>query len=340
MLIPKPIAEGAETNVLTTTGDLVYKSGAGPARLPIGNDGQVLMVNSGGVPNWENNNTTHPVYYVTEEGSDSNDGSNISRSFASIRHACGIATGPATIYVKAGVYNEVLPIVGDNIRTTKIRPAAGNSNYQVVGTASTPSNVSYGSTVRNGAGTKVARILYSSYDDQTIHIQPITGGAWSVSDTWYDGSAIGLSTVTTRTNAEATMFMLSNKTMLKDLVMEGMTGFVPAGTLTSTGLNNDFVGVTLTGTGVAAETYVVSVQNSTTAQVSVAQTVSPTAITFTAQPYDLNHATVKGVFVALNPSSPITKSPYVSQCSAFSTGGVGSVVDGRVHRWSWFLDHS
>jgi hypothetical protein len=346
------IAEGAETNVLTTTGDLVYKSGAGPARLPIGNDGQVLMVNSGGVPNWENNNTTHPVYYVTEEGSDSNDGSNISRSFASIRHACGIATGPATIYVKAGVYNEVLPIivpeevsvVGDNIRTTKIRPAAGNSNYQVVGTASTPSNVSYGSTVRNGAGTKVARILYSSYDDQTIHIQPITGGAWSVSDTWYDGSAIGLSTVTTRTNAEATMFMLSNKTMLKDLVMEGMTGFVPAGTiqsvtgsitgttLTSTGLNNDFVGVTLTGTGVAAETYVVSVQNSTTAQVSVAQTVSPTAITFTAQPYDLNHATVKGVFVALNPSSPITKSPYVSQCSAFSTGGVGSVVDGRVHR--------
>jgi hypothetical protein len=347
------LSAGAETNVLTTTGDLVYQSGAGPGRLPIGSNGQVLTVSSGGVPNWEKNNSTHPVFYVTEEGSDSNDGSNISRSFASIRHACGIATGPATIYVKAGVYNEVLPIivpeevsvVGDNIRTTKIRPDSGNSNYQVVGLGSTASNVSYGSTIRNGSGTKVARVLYSNYDETQVHIQPLIGGAWSVSDTWFDsGNSIGLSTVTTRLNSEATMFMLSNKTMLKDLVMEGMTGFSQAGvikavsgsitgtTLASSGLNDDLIGVTLTGTGLAPETTIVSITNSTTAQVSVAQTVSPTTITYTSQPYDLNNATIKGVFVALNPSSPITKSPYVSQCSAFSTGGVGAVVDGKVHR--------
>ncbi len=67
-------------------------------------------------------------------------------------------------------------------------------------------------------------------------------------------------------------------------------------------------------------------------EVDTAQTVSSTPITFTASDRDLNNATVRGVFVKLNPNSPITKSPYVSNCSAFSTGGVGAVVDGKVHK--------
>lgn len=153
------LSEGASTNVMTTTGDTVYQSGAGAARLPIGTNGQVLTVSSGGVPNWENNNTTYPVFYVTEEGSNSNDGKSISRSFATLRYAVGIVTGPATIYVKAGVYDEQLPIivpeevtiVGDNLRTTKIRPAAGNADFQVLTLASVPPTVSYGSTISNGA---------------------------------------------------------------------------------------------------------------------------------------------------------------------------------------------
>ena len=347
------IAEGAETNVLTTQGDLVYESGAGAARLPIGQNGQVLTVNASGVPNWEDNNVTHPVFYVTEEGSDSNDGLNIQRSFASVRHACGIATGPATIYVKAGAYNETLPItvpeevsiVGDNIRTTKIRPAAGNSNIQIIDLASAPTSVSYGSTISNGAGTKVAKILDSNYAETVIKIQPISGGSWTTGDTWENGASdITINAVQAVPNNEATMFLLSNKTMLKDLVMEGMTGFVQAGvvtsitgsisgtTLTSTSLNPDLVGTTLTGAGVSAGTQVVNFTNSTTAEVSIAQTVGSTSITYTASPSDINNATIKGVFVALNPSSPITKSPYVSQCSAFSSGGIGAIVDGHIHR--------
>lgn len=348
------LSEGASANVLTTTGDLLYQSGAGGARLPIGTNGQVLTVSSGGVPNWEKNNTTYPVFYVTEEGSNSNDGSNISRSFASLRYAVGIATtGPATIYVKAGVYDEQLPIivpdevtiVGDNLRTTKIRPAAGNADFQVLTLASVPSSVSYGSTISNGAGTKVARILDSDYAETIIHIQPISGGVWTTSDTWENGASdIAITNAATRTNAEATMFFLGNKTMLKDLVMEGMSGFVPAGTvttltgsisgttLTSTGLFPDLVGTTVTGTGVSTGTTIVNVTNITTAEVSVSQTVSSTALTYTASPSDINNAIIKGVYIRLNPSSAITKSPYVSQCSAFSSGGVGAIVDGRVHR--------
>lgn len=351
------LTEGAETNVLDETGDTLYQAISGPARLPIGSNGQVLTVTSGGVPAWQNNNVTHPVYYVTEEGSDSNDGSNISRSFASIKYACGIATGPATIYVKAGVYDEILPIivpeevsiVGDNIRTTKIRPAAGNAHFQLVTLDSAPSVVTFGSTISNGAGTKVARILNSDYSERIITIQPLTGGAWTTSDTWENGATdIVISNAETRTNAQATMFMLSNKTMLKDLVMEGMNGYVPAGvtkiatgeisgtTLTSTGLSPDLVGTTVTGVGLSAGTTVVNVFSTTSAEVSVSQIVASTSLTFTASPTDINNSTVKGVFVALNPSSPITKSPYVSQCSAFSTAGVGAIVDGRVHRQ--FLD--
>jgi hypothetical protein len=349
------LIEGAETNVLTTQGDLVYESGGGPARLPIGTNGQVLTVNSGGVPNWENNNVTHPVYYITEEGSDSNDGSNISRAFATLRYAVGIVTGPATIYMKAGTYAEQLPItvpeevsiVGDNIRTTKIRPAAGNSNMQVLTLQSAPSVVTYGSTISNGAGTKVAKILDSDYSEKIIHIQPISGGHWTTSDTWENGASdITISTVLTRTNTEATMFYLSNKTMLKDLVMEGLSGFVPAGITTvvtgsvsgtiltspSGGLSPDLVGTTVTGAGVSAGSQVVNVTNNTTAEVSVSQTVGPISLTFTSLDSDINNASIKGIYIALNPSSRITKSPYISQCSSFSTGGVGAIVDGKVHR--------
>jgi hypothetical protein len=49
-------------------------------------------------------------------------------------------------------------------------------------------------------------------------------------------------------------------------------------------------------------------------------------------PADISSYTARGVFIALDPDNPIiVKSPYVVECSAFSTGGVGAVVDGSVH---------
>lgn len=54
-------------------------------------------------------------------------------------------------------------------------------------------------------------------------------------------------------------------------------------------------------------------------------------------PEDITNATIGGVYVALNPASPVTtKSPYVVECSCFSTdtgngGAVGAIVDGSVH---------
>ena len=466
------VAEGAATNVMTTEGDMVYYT-TGSARLPAGTNGQSLTISSSGVPGWENNSVTHPVFYVTEEGNDNNSGENISRSFATLKHACGIVTGPATIYVKAGSYEENLPIVvpnevsivGDNLRTSKIVAAAGDAHYQVLSLSSVPQStwtpsfasyststgdltltvglhnlnvndfiniatesitfscnyngatgsaaqkqypraaganttsgadyaydqklrissitsttitvnvnsspgtaisngnahtfvsanpnsitkakpyVSYGSSIFNGAGDKCASVLYADYEEKKVHIRPISGGLWTTSDTYENGASdVAITAVEQRSNAESVMFFMSNKTMLKDLLMEGMTGFVKAGValtttasisntiLTGTGFFPDLVGTTVTGTGVDSGTKVINVTDSQTAEVDKTQTVASTPLTFTAEPSDINNAQIKGTFVAINPETPIVKSPYISNCSCQSTGGVGAIVDGNVHR--------
>ena len=455
------LAEGAANNVMTTQGDMVYYT-TGAARLPVGDNGQVLAVSPNGIPQWELNSVTHPVYYVTEEGKDTNDGSNISRSFHSVNYACGIATGPATIYVKAGTYAETLPIivppnvsiVGDNLRTSKIVPAehydhtfvsadvgavipnSGPAKTPVAGTTydsttgdlvleigshalttsntiqigndtlrftcsldnhnkvksyprahkdtasgktlsitattgttitvnvgvanlsthqdlvlqDAPATVSYGSSIFNGASTKCAVILDSSYDDKTIQIRTLSGGPWTTSDTWENGGTdINITSAVVRENKHSTMFQLSNATMLKDILMENMTGFTPAGTVTTragnisgsilTGSNlfPDLVGTTVSGSGVTAGTKVIGFISDTQIEVDTQQTVS-TTFTFTAQQYDPNNAHIKGVFTALNPESRIIKSPYVSNCSAKSVKGVGAIVDGGIHKQ--FVDGS
>ena len=54
------------------------------------------------------------------------------------------------------------------------------------------------------------------------------------------------------------------------------------------------------------------------------------------QPYatddkDVDHATLKGVYLRLDPNSPITKSPYIQNCAAIGGAAVGVVLDGGTH---------
>lgn len=49
-------------------------------------------------------------------------------------------------------------------------------------------------------------------------------------------------------------------------------------------------------------------------------------------PADITTSTIKGVVARLNPNSPVTtKSPYVLECAAILSGGIGALVDGSVH---------
>jgi len=81
---------GSELSVLTTQGDLVYFGGAGPTRLPIGKEGQVLRVSATASPSWGYWGILNQVIYVGTSGTDSawpSYGSTIDRPFATIQYA-------------------------------------------------------------------------------------------------------------------------------------------------------------------------------------------------------------------------------------------------------------
>jgi len=84
------LAAGDENNVLTTTGDMLVYSGAGPTRLAAGDEGQTLVVSSTGVPEWKYWGEIDQLYYVGFEGVDSpapSYGSTSDRPWRTIRYA-------------------------------------------------------------------------------------------------------------------------------------------------------------------------------------------------------------------------------------------------------------
>ena len=133
------LIRGEPTNSLRYQGDIKFfgqtedGSSVDQTRLPIGDVGQTLRVVDS-APSWETFNQTQKVYYVSTEGVDApTNGTSLNSAFRTIRYACNFATGPATIFVKAGVYSEILPIkvprdvaiVGEELRSTVIEPALG-----------------------------------------------------------------------------------------------------------------------------------------------------------------------------------------------------------------------
>jgi len=92
------LAGGVETSVLTTQGDLVYYGGAGPARLPIGTDGQVLTV-SGTNLVWNTFGDIADIYYVATTGTDvttNGQGTTLDKPFRTIKFACDTVAAGTT----------------------------------------------------------------------------------------------------------------------------------------------------------------------------------------------------------------------------------------------------
>ena len=229
---------GDAAQVLQETGDLLYQSASGINRIALPANpntataaelreasGQVLTVGGSPIlPRWETNNVSNAVYYVTKEGSDSNSGRSISRAFGSLRYACdhiagltgadaASASNPIAIYVKAGVYEETLPItipafvslVGDNLRTSMIKPKSGfNSTTQNLQLTTAASHYQYGDMVSNNAETKVAKVL--DVTANTITILQVSGGSWSTSDSWTN--------TLSHQSADARNLLLSNREFL------------------------------------------------------------------------------------------------------------------------------
>ena len=133
------LIQGAPTNVLTNRGDLKYFDTA-TTRLPIGTTGYTLKVDETPNPSWANFQLVEKVYYVATNGVDSaSAGTTLNSPFRTVRFACQFiledeaARAPATIFIKSGIYEEIIPIsipanvalVGDELRTSTIMPTTG-----------------------------------------------------------------------------------------------------------------------------------------------------------------------------------------------------------------------
>ena len=128
---------GTNSNRLKNPGDIKtfgYDAEALATRtksLAIGNQGDVLKVVNG-EGQWDSFWDSDKVYFVGNDGvDDAEHGTTLNAPWKTIRYACENITGTATIFVKHGTYNEVLPIrvpafvsiVGDELRGVVVQPA-------------------------------------------------------------------------------------------------------------------------------------------------------------------------------------------------------------------------
>jgi len=331
------LSAGAEAGTLTQKGDLLYRATATNARLSIGSSGQILYASELGIPVW-GNNKARKVYFVTLDGIDdfaSGYGQSIGRAFRTVKYAvetatlegCGEQT-PATVYVKAGVYNEICPIivppycsiVGDDSRGTIIQPdlgleqrpdgspANGNSKLFAV---TIPVDWSYiaGDTITFSGG-KVGTLMHFTDAEgspvgaqlkRRAYILQTAGSDIAIGDTFTNnGSTVTIQNSVKLLNERATLFFLSEGVMLKDIVFNNPTadgGFVTPPV--DPGLDPD-----------ADE------------------------VEYDSQAADIRKANIGFVFFRIAPnliSQKIIKSPYIYSCASYGKKCVGALVDGSIN---------
>ena len=158
------LASGADSGVLTTTGDLVYYGNNGPQRLPIGTDGQVLRVNNS-VPAWSYYGLLNNMVFVANNGVDAignGQGLTIDKPWASVAYAAKqieegyLNTNAGTLlqmnkqFMMKEVNNYVLYNYSYSVAsasTTTFTLASGNTNSMNAGMPITFSAATGGVTV-------------------------------------------------------------------------------------------------------------------------------------------------------------------------------------------------
>jgi len=132
--------QGTNINSGTRGDVLAYDSTGKLIKVALGSAGQVLKSDGTDLAFGNIAGATN-VYYVTKNGVDAaGRGGSIDSAWASIKYACSnlpvtpTKAAPAVIFVKSGTYEEsqlpiIVPeyttIVGDNLRATTVKPAAG-----------------------------------------------------------------------------------------------------------------------------------------------------------------------------------------------------------------------
>jgi hypothetical protein len=353
------LAQGDSLITLSDPGDLLYKNNAGAnTNLAIGTNGQVLTAKTSAdgtyiLPTWERNNSCANIFYVATDGVDiASHGKNISRPWATLRYA--LATIPAgtayninTIFVKSGTYAEQLPlvvppytsIVGDNMRSTIIKPLATGTAYTTPLTVTVTSATTF--TVDAGVSQYLGAHTFVSCATDGLTRGTGTGAAASGTFTASGASyaPAGNGTLTITTAAAHNLESGNTVTFAPDCLTFKCSrdGYTTEHSYpTSKGMSTDSVSVE------NRFSTMFTLSDSTTLKDLIMIGMEGFEPAVGVDSWDITQATVRGVFLRLNPNNPIVgKSPYITQCSAFSgrpigtaancTGGVGAIVDKSIY---------
>jgi hypothetical protein len=332
-----PFIQGAIGEVLEYVGDFATYNNSSTQRLGVGTVSNVLQVSTSATPGWDNfGAVVGGVYYVSTNGIDlPGYGQTLQDAWATIGYACSQIVGPATIFVKTGVYNEALPIsipagvavVGDELRSTTIQPAANGSVSTTATAITTASAITTGSTI-NGlvltvgtvtSGTITAGMFITGANiaTGTYIVSNLTGNGTSPGSTWTIsishtisiGQAINgatnLVTVSSTTNMSYSTASVTVGTIQNSI-------FTPTGTVTGTFTK----GMQLSGTTIASGTTISSVNQFTaTASISGGSLIV-TAIT----------SGIISIGQAISVPAGVTGLTLGTYITSFSTGtgGVGT----------------
>jgi len=163
----------------TVSGNLTLSGGLKDRLGNLGSAGQFLS-STGTKVEWKYPTVTN-VLYVSKDGNDSNAGTSLQNSKASIKSALSVATAGTVIKVSAGNYIEDNPIsipsqvsiVGDSLREVSVSPQnSGNLFY--IGNGSYVSNMAFTSTTSNSGAIFSFNPSDPPYINQSPYIQNCT----------------------------------------------------------------------------------------------------------------------------------------------------------------------
>ena len=340
------LAQGESTLTLSNPGDILYRNAGGAnVNLPIGNDGEVLTVDGNGLPSWLRNNWCDNVYYVATDGvDDAAYGKNISKPWASLRYALTqIPSATATyLQVTGATYDAA---TGEMVVTSASHGLISGDKVRVADDALTFSCSSDGNATNHTypRATDPARGKYLSVTVSDANTFSVNVGA-SPSGQQYTHTFVSAANNALEVASEITTIFVKSGTYYEQLPLT-----VPS--------HCSIVGDNLRATVIKPDpntqsTDATPVENRFSTMFILSESTTLKDMIFEGMEgyepaagiddHDITQATIRGVFLKLNPNTPILgKSPYITQCSAFSgrpvgtaancTGGVGALIDKSIY---------
>jgi len=188
------ISAGAEYNILTTAGDIVYYGANGPTRLPVGVNGQVLRSNAG-YPIWANYGLINNLVYVGPLGRDIPyplSGATIDQPWKTVRYATKqiedgyLFPNTKTLlirnkqFIMKEVSNWVVKTYTVNVTSIVDNTAPTHANEIIVGSGTTTANLVANMpikfTVSTGGVTAGTRYFVKTIIDSTHFTISTTSG--------------------------------------------------------------------------------------------------------------------------------------------------------------------